>query len=243
MTLRPAQGGQRFAPGRATTPVKPAPPSVSTPRTLCRFSRTDPIVIQLTCKDPRWNQYAYQFAHEFCHLLSGYEDLEGNPNNWFHETICELASVFTLRRMGEQWATHPPYANWTDYSKSLLKYAAQRQKRDEVQLPIGLIFPIGCRLTNLAYVKTDIKETRTLWWHTLFCQFSRNYLLDGTASANSRVPRESSNVTCLTGLRLLIRMTCHSWSVWRICSDIPLALIQKPGDPRPTFGARSDQHH
>ena len=119
----------------------PAPPSVSTPRTLCRFSRTDPIVIQLTCKDRRWNQYAYQFAHEFCHVLSGYEDLEGNPNNWFHETICELASVFTLRRMGEQWATHPPYANWTDYSKSLLKYAAQRQKRDEVQLPIGTNLP------------------------------------------------------------------------------------------------------
>ena len=117
--------------------VRSAPPSDPTPRTLPRFSKTDPIVIQLACKDRRWNQYAYQFAHEFCHVLSGYEGLEGNPNNWFHETICELASVFTLRRMAERWPTHPPYPNWAGYSKHLLEYAAKRQKREEVQLPIG----------------------------------------------------------------------------------------------------------
>ena len=88
-------------------------------------------------RDRQQNQYAYQFAHEFCHVLSGYEGLEGNPNNWFHETICELASVFTLRRMAERWPTHPPYPNWAGYSKHLLEYAAKRQKREEVQLPIG----------------------------------------------------------------------------------------------------------
>ena len=120
--------------------VRSAPLSDPTPRTLLRFSKTDPIVIQLACKDRRWNQYAYQFAHEFCHVLSGYEGLEGNPNIWFHETICELASVFTLRRMAERWPTHPPYPNWAGYSKHLLEYAAKRQKREEVQLPIGTTF-------------------------------------------------------------------------------------------------------
>ena len=88
--------------------VKPSAPNDRTPRTLFRYSKTGPIVIQLTSQDRRWNQYAYQFAHEFCHVLSGYEDLKDNPNNWFHETICELASVFTLRRMAERWPTHPP---------------------------------------------------------------------------------------------------------------------------------------
>ena len=117
--------------------VRSAPLSDPTPRTPLRFSKTDPIVIQVACKDRRWNQYAYQFAHESCHVLSGYEGLEGNPNNWFHETICELASVFTLRRMAERWPTHPPYPNWAGYSKHLLEYAAKRQKREEVQLPIG----------------------------------------------------------------------------------------------------------
>ena len=119
--------------------VKPAPVNDRTPRTL--LPKTDPIVIQLTSQDRRWAQYAYQFAHEFCHVLSGYEDLEGNPNNWFHETICELASVFTLRRMAERWSTHPPYPNWANYSKHFLEYAAARQKRKEVQLPIGTTLP------------------------------------------------------------------------------------------------------
>ena len=121
--------------------VKPAPTSEPKPRTLFRSSRTDPIVIQLNCKDHRWAQCAYQFAHEFCHVLSGYEDLEGNPNNWFHETICELASVFTLRRMAERWPTHPPYPNWADYSKHLLEYAVERQNREEAQLPIDTTLP------------------------------------------------------------------------------------------------------
>ena len=119
--------------------VKPAPSHDPTPRTLLPI--TDPIVIQLTCKNRRWAQYAYQFAHEFCHVLSGYEDLEGNPNNWFHETVCELASMFTLRRMAERWPTHPPYQNWADYSKHLLEYAVERQKREEVQLPIDTTLP------------------------------------------------------------------------------------------------------
>ena len=121
--------------------VKPAAPNDRTPRILFRYSKTGPIVIQLTSQDRRWNQYAYQFAHEFCHVLSGYEDLKDNPNNWFHETICELASVFTLRRMAERWPTHPPYPNWSDYSKYLLKYATDRQKREEVQLPMGTTLP------------------------------------------------------------------------------------------------------
>ena len=121
--------------------VKPAPPSDPKPRTLFRYSETGPIVIQLTSQDRRWAQYAYQFAHEFCHVLSGYEDLKDNPNNWFHETICELASVFTLRRMAERWATHPPYPNWTGYSEHLLEYAAERQKREEVRLPMGTTLP------------------------------------------------------------------------------------------------------
>ena len=85
-------------------------------------------------RDRQQNQYAYQFAHEFCHVLSGYEGLEGNPNNWFHETICELASVFTLRRMAERWPTHPPYPNWAGYSKHLLEYAL---------LPVFEEFPAG----------------------------------------------------------------------------------------------------
>ena len=62
-----------------------------------------------SARDRKWAKFGYQFSHEFCHVLSNYENLKANPNNWFHEAICELASVFTLRRMAERWPTHPPY--------------------------------------------------------------------------------------------------------------------------------------
>ena len=86
-----------------------------------------------------WSQFAYQFSHEFCHVLSNYENLKANPNNWFHEAICELASVFTLRRMAERWRTHPPYPNWADYVAAKLRdYSEKTLSRQEVQLPEGV---------------------------------------------------------------------------------------------------------
>ena len=103
-----------------------APCSDRTPRICYRSSPDEPFVIHLDTRDRLWCQFAYQFSHEFCHVLSGYEHLRDNPNNWFHETICELASVFTLQRMAERWPTHPPYPNWADYAESLRSYGQER---------------------------------------------------------------------------------------------------------------------
>lgn len=96
--------------------------------------------IKLSARGKKWDQYAYQFAHEFCHVLSNHELLKKNPNNWFHEAICELASVFTLRRMGERWRTDPPYPSWSDYADILIKYeCSQRQNYQlKCKLPDGV---------------------------------------------------------------------------------------------------------
>jgi hypothetical protein len=72
-----------------------------------------------------WSQYAYQFAHEFCHILCKY-DATPHRNKWFEESLCETASLFTLRRMSKAWAAHPPYPNWKDYAKPLAAYADER---------------------------------------------------------------------------------------------------------------------
>ena len=117
--------------------VKPGPTSED-PITLYRSSPREPYIIKLSTRGTKWNQYAYQFSHEFCHVLSGYDHLKENPNNWFHETICELASIFILRRMSERWPTDPPYPNWADYSKLLKSYSAKRLSCQEVQLPTGI---------------------------------------------------------------------------------------------------------
>lgn len=118
--------------------VKIAPPDVRTPRILFRPAPDEAFVIQLTAQNRRWSQFSYQFAHEFCHVLSGYQQLRDNPNNWFHEAICELASVFSLRRMAERWPAHPPFPNWAGYAKYLEEYAVEQLSHGSVQLPIDI---------------------------------------------------------------------------------------------------------
>lgn len=69
-----------------------------------------------------WCQYAYQFSHEFCHLLCG--RIQRAPAHmWFEETLAETASLFALRAMARSWKAAPPYPNWQDYSSSLQTYA------------------------------------------------------------------------------------------------------------------------
>ncbi len=79
------------------------------------------IVMELNSTGYFWAQYSYQFAHEFCHVLCGFR--RGNSRHlWFEEMLCEMASLFVMRRMAESWKSHPPYENWAGYSDSLRKY-------------------------------------------------------------------------------------------------------------------------
>ncbi len=108
------------------------------PMACYRATDTSPYFICLSARDRRWAQFSYQFAHELCHVASDYERLQGNPNNWFHESLCELASVFTLRRMAESWVTSPPYPHWNSYAAALYEYVENCLLRPERQLPIGV---------------------------------------------------------------------------------------------------------
>ena len=106
----------------ASVVVVPAPDTALFPMTHCRLSPGDPFVVQLSARHRHWAKYAYQFAHELCHVLSNPERLRGNPNNWFVEALCELSSVFTLRQMAEKWHTQPPFPHWASYAASLAGY-------------------------------------------------------------------------------------------------------------------------
>ena len=82
--------------------------------------------IWLNTKDMRWAQYTYQFSHELCHMLANFKQRFRKPNQWFEESICEMASLFTLRSMKDTrdtWDVPPPYQNWESYGVELLKYA------------------------------------------------------------------------------------------------------------------------
>ena len=105
------------------------------------------ISIGLASENPRWAQFAFQFAHEFCHALAQHSEagIRGwhepqHANLWFEESLCETASLFALRRMAETWKTSAPYPNWRGYSAALARYAADRLAQREHQLPAGQTF-------------------------------------------------------------------------------------------------------
>jgi len=68
-----------------------------------------------------WAKCAYQFSHELCHILARYQ--QRDKRDWFEELICEVASLYTLRRMSESWVENAPYESWRDYAPALADYA------------------------------------------------------------------------------------------------------------------------
>jgi hypothetical protein len=100
------------------------------------------VAIGLTTTGNHWSQFAFQFAHEFCHALAGHSNdyaqlwTRGRKANmWLEEACCETASLFAMRAMGERWKTAPPYPNWKPYAESLVQYARDRSETAAVSLP------------------------------------------------------------------------------------------------------------
>ena len=85
--------------------------------------------ILLKVKDRLWNQYVYQFAHEYCHYQIRRDVVQ--PMRWFEESICELSSLFFLLRVDELWASAPPYPNWMNYHDKFTLYVLNEAKKYE----------------------------------------------------------------------------------------------------------------
>lgn len=89
-----------------------------------------------------WAQQAFQFAHEFGHVIAGHTRLAGksppaghHANLWLEEALCETASLFALRAMAREWETAPPYPNWKSFAPALASYARQRLEESSRSLP------------------------------------------------------------------------------------------------------------
>ncbi|MBV8175422.1 MAG: hypothetical protein JO151_12790 [Verrucomicrobia bacterium] len=113
------------------------------------FKRTPEgrIAIGLATQDTHWAQYSFQFAHEFCHTLANFSNsprrsarYPPEANFWLEESLCETASLFTLRAMSRSWQTAPPYPSWRAYAPWLNAYAEQQMALPEHQLPTGKPF-------------------------------------------------------------------------------------------------------
>lgn len=122
-------------------------PRGGSPRVLYERDVEGQYVVQLTARDDRWFQYVYQFAHELCHVLSNFDNKEGlgdekvdESNQWFEESLCETASLFTLQRLAVVWETNPPTRNWSGYGKVLSAYAVRLIDEPHRRLAAGQSF-------------------------------------------------------------------------------------------------------
>ncbi len=84
--------------------------------------------IRLHARDDNWHLYVYEFAHELCHVLSNYDAHvpEGSgvrrDNQWFEETLCETASLFTLKNLARNWEQALPGPEWAGEAERLRKF-------------------------------------------------------------------------------------------------------------------------
>ena len=93
----------------------------SGPIVLFKRNPNGEIIIKLNTGDRFWCQYAYQMAHEFCHVLCRFKN-GSQTNLWFEESLCEMASMFALKSMAKTWKTNPPYSNWKSYASAIDDY-------------------------------------------------------------------------------------------------------------------------
>ena len=95
------------------------------PIVLFRRGNEGQYIVRLDTHKTFWSQYAFQFSHEFCHIMCGYKAGD-QSNQWFEESLCETASLFAMRKMRKEWEEKPPYPNWKSYAPALEKYAQER---------------------------------------------------------------------------------------------------------------------
>jgi hypothetical protein len=119
-------------------------PRAGSPKVLYERGAEGQYVIQLTARDGRWFQYVFQFAHELCHVLSNFDHKESiggekvdESNQWFEESLCETASLFTLRRLAVVWEQNPPTRNWSGYGNIFSAYGLRLMSEPHRHLPAG----------------------------------------------------------------------------------------------------------
>jgi len=106
------------------------------PITLYRRGPKGEYLIKLTPKGRYWCQFAYQFTHEFGHILANYSHKTPRANKWFEESLCEMASIYAMKKMAVTWKTSPPHPHWKGYAEDIQAYVDDLQKPED-HLPKG----------------------------------------------------------------------------------------------------------
>ena len=115
--------------------------STSGPRVLASRSADGAHQVLLNVQDRRWDQFAYQFSHELCHIFTNHDqrpiggDPASRPHQWFEETLCEAVSLLALKRLALSWSSSPPHTGWDAYAPAFGEYAERLQRAEHRRLP------------------------------------------------------------------------------------------------------------
>lgn len=102
--------------------------------------------IHLHARGENWHLYAYEFAHELCHLLSNHDGHlqagdTSHPNQWFEEAVCETASLYVLKNLAASWSRSPPEPRWVEEAPLFRHFfdtlIAERHRRLPADTPLG----------------------------------------------------------------------------------------------------------
>ena len=113
-----------------------------------------PYDIRLSARDTYWCQYIYQFSHELCHVMTGFDRFKGHRHKWFEESLCELASLFVLYRLAEVWAEEPPPHVYgaSGFAPNHATYAEGMEEK--YRTPPGIALP-GWLAANIGTLEAD----------------------------------------------------------------------------------------
>lgn len=127
--------------------------SGNSPITLYEKSSCGAYQIKLNTADSYWCQYIYQFAHEYCHVRTNYARLN-QRTKWFEESVCELASIFTLLNISDSWEVRPPLAHLKGFSESIISYVDSIISDPASQVPEDINFEEWLK-GKLPYIERD----------------------------------------------------------------------------------------
>jgi len=94
-----------------------------------RAESGDRAMMTLRMKGRFWAAAAYQFSHQFGHVITnGWDRSDGaaGPSQWLEEALVEAVALINLQRMSVLWHFAPPYPHWDSHGETLARYAKNR---------------------------------------------------------------------------------------------------------------------
>jgi hypothetical protein len=142
------------------------------PRVLYELRDGHAYQIQLTAKNRHWCQYVFQFAHELGHIMCNFRK-ENHANLWFEESICEVASLYALSKIGNKWVKIHNNTNAKSYAHEFEKYRIHRIK--ESSYPENFQLAAWCNQNRSILSQNPHLRKQNFWVAlTLYDLFDQN---------------------------------------------------------------------